>query len=68
MDDGAGGEQGFAEACSTSESVRTDVRSSGFVANEEKNVWMPSQHVELLGFIVDLRQVLFMFLPAEWML
>ena len=29
--------------------------SSGFVANEEKSVWMPSQYVELLGFIVDLK-------------
>lgn len=55
LDDGAGGEKGFAEACSISESVRKDVRSSGFVANEEKSVWMPSQHVELLGFIVDLK-------------
>ena len=55
LDDGAGGEQAFAEACSISESVRMDVRSSGFVANEEKSVWMPSQHVKLLGFIVDLK-------------
>ena len=55
LDDGAGGEQGFAEACSISESVRTDVRSSSSVANEEKSVWMPSQHVALLGFIVDLK-------------
>ena len=31
------------------------MRSSGFVANEEKSVWMPSQHVELLGFIVNLK-------------
>lgn len=36
LDDGAGGQQGFAEACSISESVRKDVRSSGFVANKEK--------------------------------
>lgn len=55
LDDGAGGEQGFAEACSISESVRKDVRSSGFVANEEKSMWMPSQYVELLGFIMDLK-------------
>ena len=55
LDDGAGGEQGFAEACSISESVRKDMRSSGFVANEEKSVWMQSQYVELLGFIVDLK-------------
>ena len=31
------------------------MRSSGFVANEEKSVWMPSQYVELLGFTVDLK-------------
>ena len=55
LDDGAGGEQGFAETCSISESVRKDVRSSSFVANGEKSVWMPSQYVELLGFIVDLK-------------
>ena len=55
LDDGAGGEQGFAEACSILESVRKDVRSSSFVVNEEKIVWMPSQHMELLGFIVDLK-------------
>ena len=55
LDDGAGGEQGFAEACSILESVRKGVRSSSFVANKEKSVWMPSQYVELLGFIVDLK-------------
>ena len=38
LDDGAGGEQGFAKACSILESVRKDVRSSGFVANDEKCV------------------------------
>ena len=25
------------------------------MANEEKSVWIPSQYVELLGFIVDLK-------------
>ena len=38
LDNGAGGEQGFAAACSISESVGKDVRSSGFVANKEKSV------------------------------
>lgn len=50
LDDSAGGEQGFAEARNISESVRP-------VAfwPLRKSVWMPSQHVELLGFIVDLK-------------
>ena len=69
LDDGAGGEQGFAEACSISESVRLsvrkDVRSSGFVANEEKSMWMPSQYVELLGFIVDLKAGTFQVPPRR---
>ena len=52
LDDGAGGEQGF-------------VKSSGFVANEEKSVWMPSQYVELLGFIVDLKAGTFHVPPCR---
>ena len=64
LDDGAGGEHGFAEACSISESVRKDVRSSGFVANKEKSIWMTSQYVELLGFIMDLKAGTFQVLPA----
>ena len=31
------------------------MRSNGFVANEEKSVWMPSQFVELLRFIMVLK-------------
>ena len=45
--------------------VRKDVRSSGFVANEEKSVWMPSQYVELLGFIVHLKAGIFHVPPSR---
>lgn len=44
------------------------MRSSGFVANEEKSVWIRPQYVELLGFILDLKAGTFRVPPAEWML
>lgn len=35
--------------------VRNDIERSGFVAHEEKCVWVPVQEGELLGFVANLK-------------
>ena len=59
LDDGAGADQVLSEAMKMSTVVRRDIALSGFIANEEKSQWVPSQLGELLGFILDLQHGLF---------
>lgn len=55
LDDGAGADQVRNKAMTMSTVVCKDIASSGFIANEEKSQWVPSQFEELLGFIVGLQ-------------
>lgn len=45
--------QDFESAGSISESVRADLRSSGFVINESKSLWKPIQSLDWLGYSID---------------
>lgn len=64
MDDGAGADQVLNKAMKMSTVVRKDIPLSGFIANEEKRQWVPSQVGELLGFILDLQHGIF-HVPAR---
>ena len=59
LDDGAGDEGNLAGARVVSKLVQQDITSSGFVANDEKCQWEPTQCGELLGFVRDLASGLF---------
>ena len=49
LDDGIGFDQTFESAVAISKSVQSDLRSSGFVINERKSMWNPSQCLDWLG-------------------
>lgn len=53
LDDGIGFGQDFESARSISESVRADLRSSGFVINASKSLWNPIQSLGWLGYSID---------------
>ena len=54
LDDGLGAAAGSAEALNASELVQTTLKQAGFVVNEEKSVWQPTQRLQWLGFVIDL--------------
>lgn len=56
LDDGAGAEQDYRSAHVMAERVKMDIQSSGFVINKDKSQWIPAQSVELLGFVMDLKE------------
>ena len=62
--DGAGADQVLNKAMKMSAAVRRDVALSGFIANEEKSQWVPSQLGKLLGFVLDLQHGIFQ-VPAK---
>ena len=64
LDDGAGAKQVLNKAMKMSATVRTDIALSGFIANEEKSQWVPSQLGELLGLVLDLQHRIFQ-VPAK---
>ena len=64
LEDGAGADQVRGKAAMISALVRRDIVLSGFIANEEKSQWVPSQSGELLGFIMDLQYGIFQ-VPAR---
>lgn len=64
LDDGAGADQVLDKAVKMSEFVRKAIVLSGFIANEEKSQWVPSQSGELLGFVMDLQYGIFQ-VPAR---
>ena len=51
--DGAGAEENFQKANSTSKFVKQSLVDSGFLPNEGKNVWYPVQLLEWLVQTVD---------------
>ena len=59
LDDGAGADQVLNKAMKMSTVVRRDIAFSGFIANEEKSQWVPSQLGEVLGFMADLQHGIF---------
>lgn len=59
LDDGVGGGANYDSTKSISNTVKRDVEQSGFLWHPEKSVWEPSQHGEVLGFLVDLERGIF---------
>ena len=45
------------KALEESKHVKQDLESAGFVINIEKSVWDPCNHLEWLGFQIDLSKV-----------
>jgi len=54
LDDGLGVGKDFAQASKESKFVKESLFKSGFVVNEEKSVWCPTQKLSWLGIEVDL--------------
>ena len=52
-DDGAGAEENFQKASSSSKLVKQTLVDSGFLPNEEKSIWYPVQSLEWLGNVVQ---------------
>ena len=65
LDDGIVAVQGENDAVNESMRVQQELSSStGFIVNEEKSQWEPSQCIEWLGFMIDLLQGQF-YVPAH---
>ena len=45
--------------------VRKNIVLSGFIANEMKSQWVPSQSRERFGFVMDLQRVIFQVLARR---
>ena len=48
-----GGDISVERARILSDSVRTDLASSGFTANDDKSIWEPTKKLVFLGSILD---------------
>ena len=57
-DDGIGGEMSVERSRILSISVRQDLASSGFTANDDKSIWEPTQKLVFLGSISDFGEAL----------
>jgi hypothetical protein len=55
LDDGIGWGPPEEVSRKISRKIQIDVESSGFLWHPDKSVWEPSQHGEILGFVVDLK-------------
>ncbi len=53
LDDGIGICDSFSSCLETIKVIRDDLRSAGFVVNEEKSLWEPQQVAKWLGFVFD---------------
>lgn len=53
LDDGIGGDMSIERSRNLSDSVRQDLASSGFTANDDKSIWESTQKLVFLGFILD---------------
>lgn len=53
MDDGLGGDGSFDDAQRVGGRMKSDLEKAGFVVNERKSCWVPSQKVEALGLEVN---------------
>ena len=56
MDDGSGGAASVEEAETVASRMRSDLAKAGFLPNEKKCRWTPSQVVEMLGMKIDLAE------------
>ena len=56
MDDGSGGHSTVEGAQAVAKRLKSDLVQAGFVPNENKCHWEPSQTVEMLGMEVDMRE------------
>ena len=56
LDDGLGAAADYAKARISSLSVHADLLKSGFVPNEEKSLWEPTQVITWLGTVIDTSQ------------
>ena len=56
MDDGSGGHETETGAVQVATRMKADLIAAGFLPNEKKCRWEPSQVVELLGMVVDLQK------------
>ena len=64
LDDGLGVYPTFAECCSQSMAVKSDLFCAGFVVNTQKSVWAPVQSLRWLGYRLDLKDNL-LTVPEE---
>ena len=55
LDDGLGVCPSFADCCSQSLAVKSDLFRAGFVANTQKSIWVPVQSLRWLGYRWDLK-------------
>ena len=53
LDDSIGGDMSVDRSRILSDSVRQDLASSGFTANDDKSIWEPTQKLLFLGSILD---------------
>ncbi|VDI26255.1 Hypothetical predicted protein [Mytilus galloprovincialis] len=53
LDDGFGVEVSYELCEKHARRIKADLIASGFVPNKDKCVWLPSQHVEWLGFFME---------------
>ena len=56
LDDGIVAVKGKDMALEEGKHVKQDLESAGFVINTEKSVWDPCNHLEWLGFQIDLNK------------
>ena len=56
MDDGSGGHSTVEGARVVAKQMKADLLRAGFVPNEQKSQWEPSQTVEMLGMRIDLKE------------
>ena len=56
LDDGLGTAADYTRARVSSLSMRADLLKSGFVPNEEKSIWEPTQVITWLGTVMDTSQ------------
>ena len=56
LDDGLGAAADYSKARISSLSVHADLLKSGFVPNEEKSLWEPTQVITWLGTVIDTSQ------------
>lgn len=55
IDDGWVKDKSFVSASNTARIIQEDFKLTGFVCNEEKSIWIPSQIIEWLGSIINSR-------------
>ena len=56
LDDGLCAMGGESNALEASTLVQSTLSQAGFVANVKKSIWKPTQHLQWLGFVIDLSQ------------